>query len=214
MKKRGKYGRVLRRTWAMATGSRREWPAMMEEWGLEAREGGVAVKEGGRGRGGDDGGREMALGYVAPLTVGGAACAGVLLGARGLGWWAAAVAGVNAVAVMAGWLAAWWAVRGLLAGRVEGGERLAVVLTGGSYGVFAVLHGLAAGLMPLFWGQLLEVGSLWCVHVLYTGLERLPDLDRKCRNNVLIVGGMLMVAVPAIAERLLTIVLRIPMLFA
>ena len=159
-------------------------------------------------------GGEMSRRYVVPLAAGGAACAGVLLGARGFGWWAAAVAGVNAVAVVAGWLAAWWAVRGLLAGRLEGGERLAVVLTGGSYGVFAVLHGVAAGLMPLFWGQLLEVGSLWCVHVLYTGLELLPGLDRKWRNNVLIVGGVLMVAVPAIVERLLTIVLRIPMLFA
>ena len=101
-----------------------------------------------------------------------------------------------------------------LDGKLGSARQTALYLATYGYGVYIVFHCLSDGFSGHFLGQVMEVASFLCVHTLYVGLETLPELNAKHRNNVLIMTAVLMLVIPAIAERLLTIVFRIPTLYA
>ena len=158
--------------------------------------------------------RRLFRGYVLPLAAAGAACVLALLLARGGGWTALWMAAVNFASVVAGWFVTYRVTREYLAGKLPDAREVALRLATYGYGVYAVFHCLSDGLSGHFAGQVMEVASFLCVHTLYVGLETLPELDRKHRSNVLIVAAVLTLVVPALAERLLTIVFGIPTLYA
>ncbi len=193
MKKKIEYQRIWKRTKAMLLSPRKEWPGVHEE---------------------QVGERQLFREYLLPWAAAGMVCTLVLLLMRGRGLMAIGMAGINFAAALTGWYVTYRLTREYLSGKVERAGLLALQLATYGYGVYIGFSSLAAGFSPNFLGQLMEVGSLLCVHTLYVGLETAHALNQKYRSNVLIIAAVLMIAVPAIVERLLTILFRIPTLYA
>ena len=193
MKKKVDYKYIWARTKAMLLSPRREWPAAHKE---------------------DIPGKRLFQEYLLPLAATGTACVAILLLIRGNGWTAVSMAAINLISVLAGWFVTYRLTREYLDGKLGSARQTALYLATYGYGVYIVFHCLSDGFSGHFLGQVMEVASFLCVHTLYVGLETLPELNAKHRNNVLIMTAVLMLVIPAIAERLLTIVFRIPTLYA
>lgn len=193
MKKKIDYKNIWTRTKAMLLASRREWPAAHKE----------NIPD-----------KQLFREYLLPLAASGAACVFILLLLRGNIWTAIGMAAINFVSVLAGWFITHRLTREYLVSKLENARQIALHLATYGYGVYIVFHCLSDGLGGHFLGQVMEVASFLCIHTLYVGLETLPELNPKHRNNVLIISAVLMLVIPAIVERLLTIIFQIPTLYA
>lgn len=118
---------------------------------------------------------------------------------------------INFVACLTAALATHWITREYLANKSSGFRNNSFRLAVYCCSVYLIFRSISVGLSGSFMGDLMAVGSLLSLYTLYTGLETLfPDLNASHKKSALIICGLLILCIPVIITRLLTILLSVP----
>lgn len=129
-------------------------------------------------------------------------------------WYALAIGIINFVAAIVGTYITYRIVREYLLNKINEAGHVALHLAIYSTAIFIVFHCLSEGLGVGFFSQVLAVVSLMCLRTVYVGLNQLTALDARYKKSSIVIVGALVIVSPVIIVRLLTIICRIPTIYA
>jgi hypothetical protein len=118
---------------------------------------------------------------------------------------------INLVACVAGCYLTFRVARVFLAAEIAGLPAVAFKLSLYTFAVYVPFRSLSMAFSSrAFAGELLAVCCLYSIHVLHAGLGALVPVDAARRRGACFLVGMLVICLPWILTRLLTIALRVP----